>query len=269
MDFQQMKSIIEGLLFVAGDEGLDKKQLADILETDAHIVTELVEELQDDLRRAGRGIQITRVAGAYQLTTVPEHAPYFERLAYSPSRSSLSQAALETLSIIAYKQPITRVEIEEIRGVKSERALHTLMAKELIVETGRADAIGRPILYGTSKPFLEYFGLSSIDDLPESPAFVGDFDLEEETKLLFDKLNGDGTDQLTFEDLGRELLDGAVPGEAVLRPEDGPELPFFEGEEDNPASGADPFRSDASEQKDWEKPDLIEEPGNDSDEPGK
>ncbi|GKS11872.1 hypothetical protein YDYSY3_28720 [Paenibacillus chitinolyticus] len=260
MDFQQMKSIIEGLLFVAGDEGLDKKQLADILETDAHIVTELIEELQEDLRRGGRGIQITRVAGAYQMTTVPEHAPYFERLAYSPSRSSLSQAALETLSIIAYKQPITRVEIEEIRGVKSERALHTLMAKELIVETGRAEAIGRPILYGTSKPFLEYFGLSSIDDLPESPAFVGDFDLEEETKLLFDKLNGDETDQLTFEDLGRELLDGLDTRNVGLSADNGDDLSLLENDLEKPASVLEPDDFASSEPNDWDFPELPELP---------
>jgi segregation and condensation protein B len=110
----------------------------------------------------------------------------------------LSQAALETLSIIAYKQPITRVEIEEIRGVKSDRALHTLGGKDLIEETGRAEAVGRPILYGTTKQFLDYFGLSSLRELPESSSLHGDFDLEEETKMLFDKLDNK---QITFEDV--------------------------------------------------------------------
>ncbi|GLI07302.1 segregation and condensation protein B [Paenibacillus tyrfis] len=198
MDFGQMKSVIEGLLFVAGDEGLDAKQLADVLELSAEFVTDLVLDLQEDMKRQGRGIQIVELAGTFQLTTVPEHAPYLERLAYSPSRTSLSQAALETLAIVAYKQPITRVEIEEIRGVKSERALQTLVAKDLIQEVDRADAPGRPILYGTTKSFLDYFALSTIEDLPETSMFENDDNLEEETRLLFEKLDGK---QITFEDV--------------------------------------------------------------------
>jgi segregation and condensation protein B len=203
LDFQQMKSIIEGLLFAAGDEGLDAKQLAEVLEQDVHLVSDLVLDLKADMTRTSRGIQITEIAGAFQLTTLAEHAPYFERLAYSPSRSSLSQAALETLSIIAYKQPVTRVEIEEIRGVKCDRALHTLSAKDLIEEKGRAEAVGRPILYGTSKKFLEYFGLGSIQELPESSKFQGDFDLEEETRMLFNKLDNQ---QITIEDVSEEEM---------------------------------------------------------------
>jgi segregation and condensation protein B len=198
LNYQLMKSVIEGLLFASGDEGLDAKQLAEVLEMDPHLVSDLVLELSDELKRAGRGIQIVEVAGAFQITTLAEHAPYFERLAYSPARSSLSQAALETLSIIAYKQPITRVEIEEIRGVKSDRALHTLGGKGLIEETGRAEAVGRPILYGTTKQFLDYFGLGSLQELPESSSLQGEFDLEEETKLLFDKRDNK---QITFEDV--------------------------------------------------------------------
>ncbi|MCS7464628.1 SMC-Scp complex subunit ScpB [Paenibacillus doosanensis] len=200
MDFQQMKSVIEGLLFVAGDEGLDAKQLAEVLDQHADFIRELVLELQEDFRRQSRGLQIVEMAGAFQLTTLPAHAPYFERLAYSPSRSSLSQAALETLAIIAYKQPITRVEIEEIRGVKAERALQTLVAKDLIIEVDRADAPGRPILYGTTKAFLDYFALSSIEELPETTMFQTDDNLEEETRLLFEKLDAQ---QMTFEDIGK------------------------------------------------------------------
>ncbi|MDQ1909470.1 SMC-Scp complex subunit ScpB [Paenibacillus sp. GD4] len=199
MDFGQLKSIIEGLLFAAGDEGLDARQLSEVLEQDAAFVRDLVYELQADLKRDGRGMQIVEMAGTFQLATLPEHAPYFERLAYSPSRSSLSQAALETLAIIAYKQPITRVDIEEIRGVKSDRALQTLVAKDLIQEVDRADAPGRPILYGTTKAFLDYFALPSIQDLPETAMFESDDSLEEETRLLFEKLDGK---QLTFEEVG-------------------------------------------------------------------
>lgn len=198
LNYQQMKSVIEGLIFVSGDEGITVKQLAEVLDQDESTLRDLIEELKQDLQESERGIQIVEVAGCYQCTTLPEHALYFERLAYTPSRSTLSQAALETLSIIAYKQPITRVGIEEIRGVKCDRALHTLMAKELIEESGRAEAIGRPILYGTSKKFLEYFGLGSIHDLPEAGTINDGFDLEEEARLLFDKFEEE--EQLSFDE---------------------------------------------------------------------
>ena len=186
--YGQIKSIIEGLLFAAGDEGLEAKQIAAVLELDVKTVTEVLEEMQHDYDRLERGIQIVEIAGGYQLTTRPEHAPYFQKLAQSPSRATLSQAALETLAIIAYKQPITRVEIEEIRGVKSDRAIQTLIGKQLIEETGRAEAVGRPILYGTTKAFLDYFGLNRIEELPDIQGFDDKELLEEETRLLFDRL---------------------------------------------------------------------------------
>jgi segregation and condensation protein B len=186
--YGQIKSIIEGLLFAAGDEGLEAKQIAAVLELDVKTVTELLQEMQLDYDRQKRGIQIVEIAGGYQFTTRPEHAPYFQRLAQTPSRATLSQAALETLAIIAYKQPITRVEIEEIRGVKSDRAIQTLIGKQLIEETGRAEAVGRPILYGTTKAFLDYFGLNRIEELPDIQSFDENELLEEETRLLFDRL---------------------------------------------------------------------------------
>jgi len=198
MDFKTMKSIIEGLLFVAGDEGLTARQIAEVVEQPLDLVLDVIHDLKGDYKRNKRGIQITEIASAFQLTTVPAHAPYFERLAYSPSRSTLSQAALETLSIIAYRQPITRVDIEEIRGVKSDRALQTLTAKDLIEEVGRAEAIGRPILYGTTKSFLDYFGLDSLKGLPDSSQFESEMDLDEETQLLFEKLDGR---QMTIDDM--------------------------------------------------------------------
>ncbi|MFB5675518.1 SMC-Scp complex subunit ScpB [Paenibacillus terreus] len=199
MDYPTLKSIIEGLLFLAGEEGLTVKQIADITEQRSELVTDCLEDMKNDMQKEGRGLQMLKLAGRYQLATLPEHAPYFEKLAYSPARVSLSQAALETLAIIAYRQPITRVEIEEIRGVKSERAIHTLVSKELIEETGRADAIGRPILYGTTKAFMEYFGLGSLDELPQPEQFEDTDQLEEETQLLFSKLD---EQQLTFDDIG-------------------------------------------------------------------
>jgi segregation and condensation protein B len=191
MEFQRLKSIIEGLLFMAGEEGLTKRQLADIMSIDGDYAEELVLDLQRDLEREERGVQIGIFAGTFRLTTNPSHAAYFERMAYTPTRAQLSQAALETLSIVAYKQPITRVEIEEIRGVKCERAIHTLVLKDLIEEVGRAEAIGRPILYGTTKAFLDSFGLASIKQLPEPKEVTLEGDeLEEQTQLLFERFEG-------------------------------------------------------------------------------
>ncbi|MBP1907525.1 segregation and condensation protein B [Paenibacillus turicensis] len=203
MDFQQLKSIIEGLLFLAGEEGITMKQFVEVTEQRKELIADAIEEMRANFKQEGRGLQILQIAGAYQLATLPEHAPYFERFAYSPSRSSLSQAALEVLSIVAYRQPITRVEIEEIRGVKSERAIHTLANRDLITEVGRAEAIGRPILYGTTKLFLDYFGMDSLADLPELSQVEGTDQLEEETDLLFQKL--DQEKQLSFEDVTAEL----------------------------------------------------------------
>lgn len=197
MDSRQMKSIIEGLLFIAGDEGLGIAQFVAVLEQRADVIIHAITELKKQFAEQKRGLQIVEIAGAYQLTTIPEHAIYFERLASSPMRTSLSQASLETLSIIAYKQPITRIMIEEIRGVKSDRAIHTLISKDLIQEVGRAEAVGRPILYGTTDNFLDYFGLRSLEDLPELPAAGEADDLDGETRMLFERLDK----QLTIDDM--------------------------------------------------------------------
>ncbi|MEJ8544928.1 SMC-Scp complex subunit ScpB [Brevibacillus borstelensis] len=185
MDYDKLKGVIEGLLFISGDEGIDAKQISEIVEVPEETIVDLIEDMKADFRRAGRGIQIVEVARAYQLTTLPEHVPYFERLATSPSQSTLSQAALETLAIIAYRQPITRSEIEEIRGVKCEKALNTLLSKQLIREAGRAEGVGRPILYATTKEFLEHFGLRELADLPEPPVSLNIEEARMEAAALF------------------------------------------------------------------------------------
>lgn len=187
MDYDQLKSVIEGLLFLSGDEGLEAREIAGIIDVDEETVVDLLEDMKADFRRSGRGIQIVEVAKAYQLTTLPEHIIYFEKLATSPNHSTLSQAALETLAIIAYKQPITRSDIEEIRGVKCEKALQTLLSKQLIRETGRAEGIGRPIIYGTTREFLEHFGLKEISELPEPPVHLNMEEIHQEASALFSK----------------------------------------------------------------------------------
>ncbi|QHW30231.1 SMC-Scp complex subunit ScpB [Paenibacillus rhizovicinus] len=214
-DYSKLKLIIEGLLFMAGDEGLTAKQLSDILQLDAAAAADHAKDLMKDLKSKKRGIQVSLVAGAYRLTTNPDHAAYFERMAYSPTRSSLSQAALETLSIVAYRQPITRVEIEEIRGVKCDRAIQSLVSKDLIEEVGRAEQIGRPILYGTTKSFLDYFGLSGLDALPE-PSSVSIDDLDDQTQLLFERLEGR---QMTIEDMSLADIETELNEERHSKPE--------------------------------------------------
>jgi segregation and condensation protein B len=175
-------------LFAAGDEGLSLKQIAEVLEVEEHKANEIVEELRQKYDQdKKRGIKIVLLANTYQLATKKENAIYLKKLVDSPNTSTLSQAALETLAIIAYKQPITRTEIEEIRGVKTERPLQTLMAKALIKEVGRAEGTGRAYLYGTTKEFLDYFGLKNIEELPQLPEKVNEEFVQEEADLFFEK----------------------------------------------------------------------------------
>lgn len=183
----QWKAIVEGLLFAAGDEGLTLKQLASVIEVEETIIQDIVNELKLDYENSERGICLVEVANTFQLTTKKEHAVYLKKLVESPTSTTLSQAALETLAIIAYRQPITRAEIEEIRGVKTERPLHTLTAKALVKEVGRAEGTGRAILYGTTKEFLEYFGLKTIQELPPLPDKVDEDSGQDEADLFFGK----------------------------------------------------------------------------------
>ena len=162
MEIIHWKGIVESLLFAAGDEGLNLKQICEVLELDEVFAQQVIEELQVEYNEnVNRGITLVQMAGVFQLVTKKEYSPYLKKLVESPNTSTLSQAALETLAIVAYKQPITRMEIEEIRGVKVERALHNLTAKALIKEVGRVDGPGRAFLYGTTKEFLDHFGLKN------------------------------------------------------------------------------------------------------------
>jgi len=182
------KGIVESLLFAAGDEGLTLKQISLVLEVEEVQAETIMKELKEDyLNDCMRGITIVELAGTFQFATKKEHAVYLKKLVTSSSNTTLSQAALETLAIIAYKQPITRMEIEEIRGVKTERPLHTLAAKGLIKEVGRAEGAGRAYLYGTTKEFLDYFGLKRIEELPKLPEKVDDDFIQEEADLFFNK----------------------------------------------------------------------------------
>ncbi len=187
MDIVNWKSILEALLFAAGDEGLSLEQISSVLEVTEEEAKDALYDLKELYQNEDRGICVVELAGVYQLATKKVHAPYLKKLVETPSAHTLSQASLETLAIIAYKQPITRIEIEAIRGVKTERPLQTLMAKALIQETGRAEGAGRPYLYGTTKEFLDYFGLKSLDELPALQDDTDDGFNDEEADLFFHK----------------------------------------------------------------------------------
>ncbi|KYD25074.1 SMC-Scp complex subunit ScpB [Geobacillus sp. FSL W8-0032] len=189
------QAIVEALLFAAGDEGLSLAQIAAVLEIDEAEAKAVLAKLQEDCEREERGIQLIELGGVFLLATKKEHAPYLKRLVEAPGASPLSQAALETLAIIAYRQPITRAEIEEIRGVKSDKPLQTLMARALIKEVGRAEGTGRPILYGTTAEFLDYFGLKTLEELPPLPEWADDHEPEREADLFFEKLTEQWSDE--------------------------------------------------------------------------
>ncbi|QHE62050.1 SMC-Scp complex subunit ScpB [Rossellomorea vietnamensis] len=182
------KGVLESLLFAAGDEGLSLKQVCSVLEIEEQKAKDVLEDLKNDYENdSNRGIYIIEIAGTFQLVTKKRNADYLKKLVESPHVSFLSQAALETLAIIAYKQPITRMEIEQIRGVKTERPIQTLTSKGLVKEVGRAEGTGRAFLFGTTKEFLDYFGLKSIEELPPLPENIEDEFAQDEADLFFEK----------------------------------------------------------------------------------
>ena len=173
---EHWRRLLEALLFVAW-EPAPVKRLAEALGLEPKFTQELLLELQEAY--VGRGFQLVEIAGGWQFLTQPEAAPYIERL-YKPRAQQLSKAALETLAIVAYRQPVTRAEIDNIRQVKSDAMLAILMEKTLVKEVGRLDAPGRPILYGTTQEFLAAFGLVSLQELPP----LADIDENEEISLF-------------------------------------------------------------------------------------
>ncbi|MFC4557432.1 SMC-Scp complex subunit ScpB [Virgibacillus kekensis] len=189
MEINELKAIAEGLLFASGDEGVSMKQLARVLDVSEKTIEHILDELRYDYDHTNRGILLMKSHEVYHLTTRPEHSEYFKRYLETPHSSRMSQAALETLAIIAYKQPITRAEIDEVRGVKSDRPVQTLINRSLIEEVGRKDSIGRPVLFATTTDFLTYFGLTSLEELPPLPENVENDETEQEADLFFEKFS--------------------------------------------------------------------------------
>ena len=177
-----IKSAFESMMFVWGDP-LDAKTAADVFQISRQEAYDIFKELQEEYCQEGRGIVIREINKAFQFVTREENADYIQRLCTPVKVRKLSQSALEVLAIVAYKQPVTKGEIEAIRGVRCDRVIEGLMKKNLVQETGRSNGIGRPILYGTTDVFLRNFGFTSLKELPQiediESALDGDAEVEE------------------------------------------------------------------------------------------
>lgn len=179
------KAVLEGLLFVVGEDGLTLDQIEEVLELNEEEVKELVNNLKHSYESDDRGLRIDFLGNRLKLTTKFEHRKYYQKLLENPETNILSQAALETLAIIAYNEPLTRIEVDKIRGVSSGQMVRKLVAKGFVKESGRSDLPGRPILYETTNDFLDYFGLSSIEELPDMEKYIEASEEENENTDLY------------------------------------------------------------------------------------
>lgn len=177
------KAVLEGLLFVVGEDGLSLKQIEDVLEISEEEAKDLTMELKKDYEDSSRGLRIDFLGNKFKITTKFEHKEYYQKLLENPETNTLSQAALETLAIIAYNEPITRMKVDDLRGVSSVSIIRKLVAKGFVKEGGRSNLPGRPILYETTNEFLDYFGLSSTEDLPDIEEFATEEKESDETNL--------------------------------------------------------------------------------------
>lgn len=177
------KAILEGLLFVMGEDGLTIETIQDVLELNDEEAKILIMDLKKSYEAEDRGLRIDFLGNKFKLTTKVEHREYYQKLLESPETNTLSQAALETLAIIAYNEPITRMQISALRGVDTTQVIRKLVAKGFIKESGRSDLPGRPIMYETTSEFLDYFGLATIDDLPDIQQFITEEKVDKDSDL--------------------------------------------------------------------------------------
>lgn len=199
------KSELEALLFVVGDEGIGLEELGFLLSTKTAAVYDLIQELQKDYQENPMSaLNILEVGNHFVLTTKREFAPLLKKYAQSPLSNRLSQAALETLAIIAYKQPITRMEVDEIRGVQSSGSVQKLAARQLIEEKGRVEGPGRAILYGTTAHFMDYFGLKDLTELPDIQSMESELEEELPLDLFFDRYKDELVDAQAASAIYRE-----------------------------------------------------------------
>ena len=169
MTKKEKKAVLEAILFTMG-EAVEVERLASVIEEEPETTKELLFELKSEYESSGRGISLMELEESFQMCTKAEMYEYLIKIAKTPRKYAITDTMLETLSIIAYKQPITRVEIEKIRGVSCDHAVNRLLEFGLIAELGRKDAPGKPILFGTTEEFLRSFGVKSLDELPELSA---------------------------------------------------------------------------------------------------
>ena len=177
------KAILEGLLFVVGEDGLTIETIQDVLELNDEEAKILIMDLKKSYEAEDRGLRIDFLGNKFKLTTKVEHREYYQKLLESPETNTLSQAALETLAIIAYNEPMTRMQISALRGVDTTQVIRKLVAKGFIKESGRSDLPGRPIMYETTSEFLDYFGLATIDDLPDIQQFITEEKVDKDSDL--------------------------------------------------------------------------------------
>ena len=171
----EIRAAVEAILFAAGDS-VENERLAEALDLDKQEMIDILKRMALRYEEADRGIRLVELDGSWQLCTKTEHYEELIRVVKQPKKTVLTDVLLETLSIVAYKQPVTRLEVEKIRGVKSDHAVNKLVEYGLIVEVGRLDAPGRPILFGTTEEFLRRFGVNSVGDLPRAtPEQMEDF----------------------------------------------------------------------------------------------
>lgn len=188
MDRKKAEAAIEAILFTMG-ESVEAEKIAKAIEQDVQTTKKIIHNMMDRYQEDDRGIKIIELENAFQMCTKSEMYGYLIQVAKQPRKMVLSDVLMETLSIIAYKQPVTKLEVEKIRGVKSDHAVNKLVEYNLVKELGRLDAPGRPILFGTTEEFLRHFGVQSLDELPSvSPVQIEDFkaEAEEEIQLKLD-----------------------------------------------------------------------------------
>lgn len=179
MDNNEYLSVIEGMLYIYGDEGITIKDIADTLEITKKEAYELMDELLSlYASKTVKGVDICDFGGTYKMVTLSQHDVYYKKMTTTSGRK-LSKSALETLAIVAYYQPVTRIRIEEIRGVGCESMIRKLLAQALIKEVGREDSPGKPVLYGVTDEFMDAFNLKSLDELPELKEIESEFDEED------------------------------------------------------------------------------------------
>lgn len=188
MKMEKIEGAIEAILFSMGDS-VELSQIARAIGVDQSTTEKIIHNMMDRYREENRGIQIIELENSYQMCTKKEYYQYLVNIAIHPQKPVLTDVILETLSIVAYKQPVTKAEIEKIRGVKCDHAINKLIEYNLIRELGRLDAPGRPILFGTTEEFLRCFGVQDLDELPApDPVQIEDFkaEAEEEAQLKLD-----------------------------------------------------------------------------------